>query len=92
MSVPPAAPARSAITSSPVRRRALAVDRLLRLKDQLSEDELALLLKARAFVDDEVLPVIGGFWKRAEFPRELPSGWASWGSLGTASPVRAARR
>jgi glutaryl-CoA dehydrogenase len=41
------------------------------LRDQLSPDELELLLRTRQFVDDEVLPVIGGFWERAEFPREL---------------------
>lgn len=41
------------------------------LRDQLAPDELDLLLRTRAFVDDEVLPVIGGFWERAEFPRAL---------------------
>jgi hypothetical protein len=61
------------------------------LKDQLTEDELALLLKARAFVDDEVLPVIGGFWERAEFPATWRSAWASWGWSGTTSPGPAAR-
>ena len=30
------------------------------LREQLSEDELELLLRTRAYVDDEVLPVIGG--------------------------------
>ena len=38
------------------------------LKDELGPEELELLLRARAFVDDEVLPVIGGYWERAEFP------------------------
>lgn len=38
------------------------------LKDQLGPEELDFLLRTRAFVDDEVLPVIGGFWERAEFP------------------------
>ena len=28
-------------------------------------------MKTRAFVDDEVLPVIGGCWERAEFQRDL---------------------
>jgi glutaryl-CoA dehydrogenase len=41
------------------------------LRDQLGPDELDYLLRTRAFVDDEVLPVIGGFWERAEFPLEL---------------------
>jgi glutaryl-CoA dehydrogenase len=52
------------------------------LKDQLSPDELALLLKAREFVDDEVLPVIGGFWERAEFPRELARRMGQLGLVG----------
>ena len=52
------------------------------LRDQLSEDELALLLKARAFVDDEVLPVIGDFWERAEFPRELARRMGELGLVG----------
>jgi glutaryl-CoA dehydrogenase len=39
--------------------------------DQLSTDELEMLLRARAFVDDEVLPVINEYWEKAEFPREL---------------------
>ena len=52
------------------------------LKDQLSPDELALLLKARTFVDDEVLPVIGDFWERAEFPRELARRMGQLGLVG----------
>lgn len=41
------------------------------LRDELSPDELEVLLRTRAFVDDEVLPVINDYWERAEFPREL---------------------
>ena len=41
--------------------RALSTD-YFGLQDEFTPDELALLLKTRAFVDDEVLPVIGGFW------------------------------
>ena len=41
------------------------------LREELCPDDLELLLRARAYVDDEVLPVIGGFWERAEFPYEL---------------------
>jgi len=41
------------------------------LRDQLGPDELEILLRARAFVDDEVLPVINEYWEKAEFPREL---------------------
>ncbi len=52
------------------------------LKDQLSPDELALLLRAREFVDDEVLPVIGDFWERAEFPRDLARRMGQLGLVG----------
>jgi len=52
------------------------------LKDQLQPDELDYLLRTRAFVDDEVLPVIGGFWERAEFPRELVKRIGELGLVG----------
>jgi glutaryl-CoA dehydrogenase len=42
-----------------------------RIRDQLTEDELGFLLRTREFVDDEVLPVIGDYWERAEFPFPL---------------------
>jgi glutaryl-CoA dehydrogenase len=41
------------------------------LREQLTDDELALLRRIREFVDDEVLPVIGGYWERAELPWPL---------------------
>jgi glutaryl-CoA dehydrogenase len=41
------------------------------LREQLSEDELTVLRRVRRFVDDEVLPVIGGYWERAELPWPL---------------------
>jgi glutaryl-CoA dehydrogenase len=41
------------------------------LREQLTEDELKVLRRVRAFVDDEVLPVIGGYWERAELPWPL---------------------
>ncbi len=47
-----------------------------RIADQLSREELDYLRRTRAFVDDEVLPVINGYWERAEFP------WALIGPLG----------
>jgi glutaryl-CoA dehydrogenase len=50
--------------------RALGTDYFL-LRCELSSDELELLDRTRRFVDDEVLPVIGGFWERAEFPQDL---------------------
>jgi glutaryl-CoA dehydrogenase len=41
------------------------------LREQLTEDELAVLRRVRRFVDDEVLAVIGGYWERAELPWPL---------------------
>jgi len=41
------------------------------LREQLTEDELEVLRRVRRFVDDEVLPVIGGYWERAELPWPL---------------------
>ncbi len=41
------------------------------LREQLTEAQLELLRRVRVFVDDEVLPVIGGYWERAEMPWPL---------------------
>jgi len=41
------------------------------LREQLTEDQLEVLRHVRLFVDDEVLPVIGGYWERAEMPWPL---------------------
>jgi glutaryl-CoA dehydrogenase len=41
------------------------------LREQLTEQQLELLVRVRNFVDDEVLPVIGGYWERAEMPWPL---------------------
>ncbi|HEY1715999.1 MAG TPA: acyl-CoA dehydrogenase family protein [Solirubrobacteraceae bacterium] len=41
------------------------------LREQLTEEELKVLRRVRAFVDDEVLPVIGDYWERAELPWPL---------------------
>jgi len=50
--------------------RALPTDYFF-LHEQLSDDELAVLWRIREFVDSEVLPVIGGYWERAEMPWPL---------------------
>jgi glutaryl-CoA dehydrogenase len=42
-----------------------------RIADQLTREDLDYLRRTRAFVDDEVLPVINGYWERAEFPWPL---------------------
>ena len=52
------------------------------LKDELSPMDLELLLRARAFVDDEVLPVIGDYWERADFPRHLARRMGELGLVG----------
>jgi glutaryl-CoA dehydrogenase len=41
------------------------------LREQLTDEQLDLLRRVRLFVDDEVLPVIGGYWERAEMPWPL---------------------
>ena len=41
------------------------------VREQLTEDELTILRRVRRFVEDEVLPVIGGYWERAELPWPL---------------------
>ena len=52
------------------------------LKDELSPNDFELLLRARAFVDDEVLPVIGDYWERADFPRHLARRMGELGLVG----------
>jgi glutaryl-CoA dehydrogenase len=53
-----------------------------RIADQLSREELEYLQRTRAFVDDEVLPVINRYWERAEFPRPLIEKMAGLGIVG----------
>jgi glutaryl-CoA dehydrogenase len=42
-----------------------------RIADQLTEQDLDIWRRARDFVDDEVLPVIGEQWEKAELPWPL---------------------
>ena len=49
---------------------ALATDYFL-LREQFDDAEWELFLRARRFVDEEVLPVINDYWERAEFPWPL---------------------
>jgi glutaryl-CoA dehydrogenase len=41
------------------------------LREQLTDSQLDLLRRVRVFIDDEVLPEIGGYWERAEMPWPL---------------------
>lgn len=41
------------------------------LFDEISEDDRIYWDRARAFVQEEVLPVIGKYWERAEYPLHL---------------------
>jgi len=50
--------------------RSLGTD-YFHIADQLTREELGYLRRTRDFVDDEVLPVINGYWERAEFPWPL---------------------
>jgi glutaryl-CoA dehydrogenase len=49
---------------------------------EFGDEERDYLQRTRAFVDDEVLPVINGYWERAEFPHELVK---RMGALGLVS-------
>lgn len=53
-----------------------------RIGEQLTDAEMDLWNRTRHFVDDEVLPVIGGHWERAEFPRELIARLGELGIVG----------
>src|SRR2546429_1116329 len=50
--------------------RSLGTD-YFRIGDQLTAEERDYWRRTRDFVDDEVLPVINGYWERAEFPWPL---------------------
>jgi glutaryl-CoA dehydrogenase len=41
------------------------------LREQLTAEQLDALRRVRAFVDEDVLPVIAGYWERAEVPWPL---------------------
>ncbi len=50
--------------------RARGTDYFL-IAEQLTDSELDYLARTREFVDREVLPVVNGYWERAEFPFPL---------------------
>jgi glutaryl-CoA dehydrogenase len=53
-----------------------------RLSEQLDATQLDYLIRTREFVDHEVLPVINGYWERAEFPWPLVEKLAALGVVG----------
>jgi glutaryl-CoA dehydrogenase len=61
--------------------RSLGTD-YFKIADQLTAEELGYLRRTRAFVDDEVLPVINGYWERAEFPWPLIAKLGELGIVG----------
>ncbi len=60
---------------------ALGTD-FLSLSDPFTPEQADVLKRVRAFVDDEVLPVINGYWERAEFPWPLVRRLAELGVVG----------
>ncbi|MGH9094761.1 MAG: acyl-CoA dehydrogenase family protein [Acidimicrobiales bacterium] len=60
---------------------ALATD-FLDISAELGEQERGYLMRTREFVRDEVLPVINGYWERAEFPHDLARRIGELGLLG----------
>jgi len=52
------------------------------IADQLTHEELGYLQRARDFVDNDVLPVINGYWERAEIPWPLVEKLGKLGIVG----------
>jgi glutaryl-CoA dehydrogenase len=71
--------------------RSLGTD-YFRIADQLTRDEVSYWRRTRDFVDDEVLPVINGYWERAEFAWPLVKALAELGIVGDGIEGSAARR
>jgi glutaryl-CoA dehydrogenase len=61
--------------------RSLGTDYFL-VADQLTTQERDYLRRTREFVDTEVLPVINGYWERAEIPWPLIEKMAALGIVG----------
>src|SRR6476469_9843920 len=54
------------------------------LEALLDDDDRAVLHRVRAFMDEQVTPVINEWWTRGQFPRELIPAMAELGIAGTA--------
>ena len=61
--------------------RSLGTD-YFRIAEQLTHEERSYWRRTRDFVDDEVLPVINGYWERAEFPWALVEKLGKLGIVG----------
>ena len=61
--------------------KSLGTDYFL-LKAELSTDEQQYLERTRRFVQDEVMPVINGYWERAEVPLDLVRRMGELGLVG----------
>lgn len=52
--------------------------------DYLSDEDRALVVKIRAFVDSEVTPVINDYWEQADFPYQILPKLGELGIIGSA--------
>jgi glutaryl-CoA dehydrogenase len=52
------------------------------IRDELTEAEVDLLDRTRRFVDDEVIPVIGDYWEKAELSWDLMRRLGELGLVG----------
>ena len=69
------------VATQPDIGRALGTDYLL-LRSELTEEEIEYLDRTRRFVDEEVLPVMPGYWERAEAPVDLARRLGELGLVG----------
>jgi len=57
------------------------------LDEELSEEYKVLRDNVRKFVNDEVIPIIGNYWERGEFPKHLIKKIAELGLVGSYMPA-----
>ena len=69
------------VATQPDIGRALGTDYLL-LRGELTAEEIEYLDRTRRFVDEEVLPVMPGYWERAEVPVDLARRLGELGLVG----------
>jgi glutaryl-CoA dehydrogenase len=72
----------SSPAAKPSRRATARAQDVFLLDDTLSDAERELRDRVRAYGDEHVLPVINGYWERAEFPFELIAPLAELGVVG----------